>query len=349
MLTTIVVSPRERFTSLPVSLRSLFSTIAPEVPVVVVEGATPEPLREELRVLGRERPFQLISLPYMVRPNEARNIGLAEARTEYVVLTDNDIHYEPGWLDALEAHVALHGSDAVAPLICIGPPAASMIHHAGGQLHASVVNGRVNLRERHRLMNRPMDAMAVGNLTLLTHVCEFHCMMVRRSFAAGMGGLDERLVTREQMDFAMRALVLGGKVTFARDAIVTYMAKDDFIPIDLEYHLFRWSDLFVVESLDAFEASWGVALDRERVRFAWTAGHRSKAAGTVYPWKRRFHGEQRFRDSVVAPMEAAIMERQLALRAGLTQSAPRALPAERVAQAIADLMAASVTAGAAAG
>src|SRR5881409_1537679 len=100
MRTAVVVVPRERFTSLPVSLRSLFGTIAPDVHVVVVEGGTPGETRAELEALARERPFELVSLPYMVKPNEARNRGVARTTSDFVVIADNDIEYEPGWLDA---------------------------------------------------------------------------------------------------------------------------------------------------------------------------------------------------------------------------------------------------------
>ncbi len=153
MRTAVVVVPRERFTSLPVSLRSLFATITPDVPVVVVEGGTPDETRIELQALARERPFELVSLPYMVKPNEARNIGIAKTATEYIVIADNDIAYEPGWLEALEEHAVEHDSDAVAPLIFIGPPATTVIHHAGGLLSASRVDGGIRLSEAHRLMD----------------------------------------------------------------------------------------------------------------------------------------------------------------------------------------------------
>ena len=137
MRTTVVVVPRERFTSLPESLSSLFRTVPDDVPVVVVEGASPEGTRSALVALARARPFTLLSLPYMLKPNEARNRGVAAASTEFVVIADNDIEYEPGWLAALEQHALEHGSDAVAPLTCIGPPVATTIHHAGGLLEAS--------------------------------------------------------------------------------------------------------------------------------------------------------------------------------------------------------------------
>ena len=70
------------------------------------------------------------------------------------------------------------------------------------------------------------------------HVCEFHCMMARRALLDEMGGLDERLITREQIDFALRTFALGARTTFAEKAWVTYLARDDFDPnadeIDLE-------------------------------------------------------------------------------------------------------------------
>lgn len=299
--------------------------------MVVVDGGTPEHIRDEVKALQAERPFKLISFPYMVKPCEARNIGVAETSTEYVVLSDNDIAYEPGWLEALEKHAREHDSDAIAPLICIGPPAATTIHHAGGRLHLVMQDGKRTLIEKHRLMNMPMDQVTPTFPEVANHVCEFHCLMAKRSLLDKMGGLDERLITREQMDFAVRTLVLGGRTTFCRESVMTYMAKEDFNESDLEYHLFRWSDQFVVESMDAFEETWPVALERHRIRYSWTAGHRIRACGTVFPWKRRLLGKLMFRSSVVEPLEREVMDKQLALRAHLKPSIPKPLSAERIA------------------
>ena len=341
MRSSIVVVPRERFTSLPVSLRSLFATIPSDVPVVVVEGATPPATRAELASLAGERPFDLVSLPSMVKPNEARNMGVAMTTSELVVIADNDIEYEQGWLEALEDHAVENGSDAVAPLICIGPPAATIVHHAGGILKASRLDGQVRLSEAHRLMSVPLADAKDKLPESSNHVCEFHCMLVRRALLDEMGGLDERLITREQVDFAMRALVLGAKVTFADDAVVTYMARDAFDPIDLRYHLFRWSDRFVVESMDAFEATWGVSLDRDETRYAWTAKHRARAAETTYPRLRRILGKDRFRRWVVGRLEQRVVDEQVRARGNLTPSVPRALPRDDVDRVLRGLIDAS--------
>lgn len=342
MLTSVVVVPRERFTSLPVSLRSLFATIPRDVPVVVVEGATPAGTRAELESLARDRPFDLVSLPYMVKPNEARNIGIARTATEYVVIADNDIEYAPGWLQALEEHAAEHGSDAVAPLIFIGPPAATVIHHAGGMLTASRVDGGIRLSEAHRLMDIPLADVNGVFPPPHNQVCEFHCMLARRALLDEMGGLDERLITREQIDFAMRTFVLGAKTTFAEKAWVTYMARDDFDPVDLRYHLFRWSDRSVVESLDAFERTWGVTLDRQMYRYSWAATHRTRAAETTYPRTRRVLGRERFARWVVGPLERKVVDAQLTLRGDRAPSVPRDLPREEIERVIEGLLVAPV-------
>jgi len=335
----VVVVPRERFTSLPVSLRSLFATIAPDVRVVVVEGASPASTRAELEELRAERPYELISLPYMVKPNEARNRGVAATASEYVVIADNDIEYEPGWFDALVRHASANGSDAVAPLICIGPPAATTVHHAGGVVKAERTgSGGIKLSEAHRLMDVPLADARDSLPEASNHVCEFHCMLARRSLLDEMGGLDERLVTREQLDFAMRALVLDARVTFAEDSIVTYMARDAFDATDLRYHLFRWSDPFVVESLDAFEGTWGVELDRDMFRNRWTAGHRTRAAETTYPRRRRILGKKLFRRLVVERLASQVVREQDAARAGLAPSVPADLDRARVAEVLERLL-----------
>jgi len=117
--------------------------------------------------------------------------------------------------------------------------------------------------------------------------------------------------------------VLGAKTTFAERAWVTYMARDHFAPVDLRYHLFRWSDRHVVESLDAFEETWGVTLDRQMYRYSWAASHRARATETTYPRRRRILGKERFARWVVDPLERKVVDEQLALRGDRTPSVPR--------------------------
>jgi GT2 family glycosyltransferase len=319
--TTIVVSPRERFTSLPVSLRSLFATVPAETRVIVVEGGSPESVRKELSVLKSARDFDWIQLDYMVIPNEARNIGGRLAETEFIVFADNDIAYEAGWLEALEANADAHGSDAVAPLIFIGPSDKNLIHHAGGKLEMIRKGGKTVLVERHRLMNRPfaeVKAALANEAPVENEVCEFHCTFMTRDFFERLGGFDERLITREQMDFALRIKELGAKITFEKDSRVTYMAYEAFNPIDLPYHLFRWSDARALESIEVFEATWDIPLNRRAIRYNWIEQHRDRAWASAYP-KAKLIGRHAYRLLHANKAEAEMNAAAEALR---PQSAP---------------------------
>lgn len=326
---SIVVAPRERPGAVLDSLESLFSTIPDEVAVVVVEGASPPPVRERLQALRERRPFTLISTDCMLIPNAARNRGARETTSRHLVFADNDMHYEPGWLEALMANAGRERADAVAPLICIGPPAVTTIHHAGGTLALECPGGRPALVEHHRLMNRPLRALTAQTAPVQNEVCEFHCCLVSRDLFDRMGGLDERLITREQMDFALRCKALGARVTFAADSVVTYMALAPFDPADLPYHMFRWADALAVRSMDAFEQSWGIALDRQRIRYRWIARHRSRAAASVHPRSRRLLGRILFDRLITRRLEAAVQPHVQAALATMERfrPAPCAVPA----------------------
>lgn len=194
MLSTIVISPRERFSSITETLRSLFKTIPPEQPVIVVEGATPKDIRAEMAEIARERPFEHIALPYPLLPNTARNIGTKAATTEFVTFCDNDITFEQGRLDALEESATSQQADLIAPLIFIGPSTPRIIHHAGGTIFSEMVNDAFIISERHRLSNAKWTDVKdtlEDQVPVETDGFEFHCVMIRRSLLARMGGLDE--------------------------------------------------------------------------------------------------------------------------------------------------------------
>jgi len=304
--TTIVVAPRERFTSLPTSLKSLFATISPETRVIVVEGGSPDSVRKELKSLQSTRPFEWLDLPYMLLPNEARNIGGRLAKSEFIVFADNDIDYQPHWLERLEANADRYGSDAVAPLIFIGPTDKNLIHHAGGRLELLKKGGKQVLVERHRLMNRPfseVEAVLDEEAPVTNEVCEFHCTFMTRAFFERLGGFDERLITREQMDFALRIKDLDAKITFEKDSHVTYMAFDPFNPIDLPYHLFRWSDERAVESIEVFESTWSIPLNHRAIRYHWIQQHRDRAWASAEP-KAKLIGRYAWRLVHAAKAEA---------------------------------------------
>ncbi|OOY35526.1 glycosyltransferase family 2 protein [Solemya velum gill symbiont] len=302
MEVSIIVSPRERFTSIIVSLQSLFATIPADIPVIVVEGCSPESVCEQLKELQEQRPFEWIRTDYFITPQEARNIGFDMVQTELVVFTDNDIHYQTGWLEALISNREQYDSDLVAPLICIGPPEASIIHHAGGRLVIKKEKGsKPHVTERHRLMDRPIAELSDIMAPNENEIVEFHCFLARSDYIRRVGPMDERLITREQIDFGLRSKIAGCKVTFEKSAVVTYMAKVPFEEVDLPYMVFRWSDELATRSLQAFTGTWEIETETERVLNRWIRPHRFRAFSSAFPKQLEQLGRENFIKYVVSP------------------------------------------------
>ncbi len=88
---TLVVSPRERFSYACESLESIFQYTDIPFKLIYVDGNSPTPIKEYLETKAKEKNFQLIRTEHYLTPNWARNLGLAEVDTKYVVFADNDI------------------------------------------------------------------------------------------------------------------------------------------------------------------------------------------------------------------------------------------------------------------
>lgn len=300
---SVIVAPRERYSSVIETLQELFQTVPVETPIIVVEGGSPPHVKRKLSRLKAAHNFAWVSEPTPITPNRARNLGLQNATTKYVVFVDNDILFEPGWLDYLVARAEQDEADVVAPMICIGPPRAHLIHHAGGVLTVDNDHERPVIKESHRLMNVPIKDFSELDAPPENEVCEFHCALVRRDLFGKIGALDERLITREQMDFALRCKLVNATVRFEKKSIVTYSAKERFRRRDVMYHLFRWSDELAVRSLDAFEQSWDTRLDRDRIRYRWIQSHRRRAILGAFPTLRLL--PERLRKHIVRFLERA--------------------------------------------
>ncbi|HMO07926.1 MAG TPA: glycosyltransferase [Paracoccaceae bacterium] len=314
----VVVSPRERMTILPQTLATLFATIPADVPVSVVTGDLPPGITAALRQLLAARPFRLMACAGLILPNAARNLAAAGMETDFILFLDDDVALSPGALEALAGALETTGADAAAPLCLLGPKSPPVIHHAGGSLGLvpQAGGGAPAIHEVHHLMNAPLsqeaDRMAAAGVQP-NEVCEFHCMLMRKALWDRMGGFDERLVTREHVDLALRMACLDARAVFVPQAVVTYLALEPLLSGDLDYFLFRWSDRFVAASMDAIEDTWGLPADRAAVHDGFIRGHRARAIATALPALRRGVDEATFRSRIVPAVEADHARRTQAL------------------------------------
>jgi GT2 family glycosyltransferase len=275
---TVIVTQRERFGMTEESLESLYEN-TPNADIVYVDGNSPERVAGYLRGEAKRRGFTLIREERFLTPNQARNIGVAAATTDYVVFVDNDVLYTPGWLDKLVACADETGAEVVAPLTCQGLPAHTEIHHAGGDYApgGDMAGFFAEDPEHGRAFDEVMHGHAEpvtdweGKLVRQeTGMCEFHCVLARRDVFERLGPLDEKMLsTKEHIDFSMTVKQAGGTVMFEPASVITYVFPCRARPLNREdwpFFALRWSDAYGTRSLEHFIAKWKLKTKPSYVR-----------------------------------------------------------------------------------
>jgi GT2 family glycosyltransferase len=167
----------------------------------------------ELRALGFVRGCEIRYLhSASVGVSRARNIGLRAARSEVVVLIDDDMLAQPEWLQRLLEGYAGGGSRTVAT----GRVLASAPEGGGRQLPpAALFAHAAPATYRGR---QPLDRVPGANVAL------------PRALALGLGGFDERFgagarfASAEDNDMGFRLLEAGCEVRHVPEATVLHQA-----------------------------------------------------------------------------------------------------------------------------
>lgn len=264
--TSLVIVPRERFGEAERSLDDMLKALTPETELIYVSGRTPKPILEGIDRRAAAHGFRHIKVDRHLIPNEARNIGAAAARGDYVVFVDNDVYGKPGWLADLVTCADETGADIVAPLTCHGADLHAVVHQAGGEFAPNPAaffaqpHGAREIVEVMTYQDARVEDVVLERVE--TQLCEFHCVLVRRSVFDRIGPLDEEMMaTKEHLDLCMGVISTGGKVVFEPKSVVTYVFPhrgSPVRPVDWPFFLLRWSPEWQKRSLRRLKEKWGL-------------------------------------------------------------------------------------------
>lgn len=217
---SIVVCTRERPESLLTALRSLIaaadrasSRVDAELEILVIDQSSDARSRDVVAALQHPR-LRHLGRPALSGLSAARNVGLREASGDLVLFTDDDCEADPGWalawITAMRAHPdVLVGFGEVRA----GPPPAGF--GADGRLCTHAVREQ-SVGGLVRLLRCGPEGVGIGaNLAVRKNVPE------GLTFDEGLGA-GTTLPAAEEVDFAYRALRLGGRLLEARDAVVVH-------------------------------------------------------------------------------------------------------------------------------
>ncbi len=265
---TIIVTARERFGMAKESIDSIYAETDVPFELVVIDGRSPAALSEWLDQESAKRGFRVVRRDRFVTPNEARNLGAAVADTEFVAFVDNDVFYAPNWLSALLDAADDTGAEIITPLTCEGLPLHTRVHHVttlytdDKEAFFAAPHGERELLDVMHHHKEPL-AKVQGELKRgPADTCEFHCVLVRRSFLEKVGRLDENIqCTKDHLDFSMVATLAGGRIVSEPKSVVTYVFPSRANPMtadDMPYFLLRWSPKWQRQDLAYLRNKWGL-------------------------------------------------------------------------------------------
>ena len=276
---TIIVVPRERFSYTRSSLESIYTCTESPFQLVYVDGGSPGHVKRYLETEAQKRGFTLIRTEHYLTPNEARNLGLREVLSKYVVFLDNDVVVSPGWLKTLLQCAEETGAWVVGPLYCMrlnpvvdkswrfykaleGTDERLVVHNAGGFIQIHEKSGKKYFYYKQRFSGSTVENIKISLRREPCDFVEFHCMMVRIEVFGQLGSLDESLLNaREYIDLCLTVHQANGSVYFEPASVVTYIPPPPLKLSDIPYYVLRWSDKWSRNSFFHFWDKWELSDD----------------------------------------------------------------------------------------
>lgn len=199
-LISIVIPSKDNEDALKQCIRSIYAhTAYRNFEMIVVDNGSTEQVRMGLENFRQECPFTYLYIPMDFNFSKMCNLGVQEAKGEYVLLLNDDMEaVEDSWLLRLAGQASLEHVGAVGAKLLY--PNTSLIQHAG---IANTVSG-----PGHKLKKLD-DSVSyyygrnrfIYDLIGVTAAC----LMIRRERYLALGGLFEGLaVAYNDVDFCFR-------------------------------------------------------------------------------------------------------------------------------------------------
>ncbi|HEY0229972.1 MAG TPA: glycosyltransferase [Dokdonella sp.] len=281
-VTTIIVSPRDRYSGLAESIEQLFACTPQPFALWILDLGYPAGLLDPVRALLAGKPdCRIVELGRII-PMDALRAVQADVATPTVVLLDNDSRVTPGWLEPL-LRASAAGAAVVSPLILEreGLDRGGLLrnHLYTGELRVVDVEGRAYLIEQKHYRRADLDR--IPREPAQTRSFELHCVLFS---AATFKAIElPSMVVREHLDIALQVLARGETLMVEPASVIMFdnLATRMQLP-DMRFFFYRWSQPLIERSSRLFERRWGYRFYSEQAMGNWAFRRK------VFLWARWF-------------------------------------------------------------
>lgn len=257
---TIVVVPRDRFSSVEACTRSILENTSETVKLVFLDFGYSRRTVESLQALCAGRSFELVRCGRTI-PMDAFRDYLTRIDTRYTCWVDNDTFVTPGWLTAMLTAATTRGMRAILPLtferegLDIDARRLELrVHISHSELRKTTVDGHEYIFDYKPFRRAARDEIPAGPWTV--DFFELHTFFAETAL---LRQLDfPAMVVREHIDIGIQLQRLGVPIWCVPQAEVIFDNIHTRPTIeDLRFFRFRWSDQLVDRSHQLFAERWG--------------------------------------------------------------------------------------------
>jgi len=206
-------------------LRSVLSSVYDFYDVIVVDNASKDGSYERAKnVFGKEKNITFIKNPVNYGVPFGYNIGMREAKGQYIVILNNDVIVTPYWLTGLIKEAIVKGDGFYAPkILLLDDP--KRLDSAGNHIHLSGIGFARGLSEVDLNQHHEVDEIAYACGT---------CCLLSRNMIDEIGAMDPvYFAFHEDLDWGWRGKLFG--------------FKSYYVPFSVVYHRWggswgRWSE-----------------------------------------------------------------------------------------------------------
>lgn len=269
---TIVVVPRDRFSSVEECARSIIANTPEGYRLAFLDFGYSQRTLRHLRQLCAAIPFEIVDCGRTI-PMMAFRDYVARITTTYTCWVDNDTFVTPGWMTRLLQSAEQEGMRVILPLTFeregLDVDARHLtlrVHVSHSELRKVVVDGKELVFDYKPFRRAAREDVPAGPWTI--DFFELHTFFAE---TAVLQQLDfPAMVVREHVDLGIQLHKLGIPIWCEPRAEVVF----DNIHLrptieDLRFFFFRWSDQLVDASHQRFEERWGWRFYNEQFLRNW--------------------------------------------------------------------------------
>ena len=271
-IVTIVVVPRDRFSSVKECTRSIIANTAEAYHLVFLDFGYSRRTLTQLRALCAKVSFEIVPCGRTI-PMTAFREFVPRITTKYTCWVDNDTFVTPGWMTRLLRSAETEGMRVILPLtferegMDVDSRHLTMrVHISHSELRKVTVDGQELVFDHKPFRRAAREDVPAGPWTI--DFFELHTFFAETAI---LQQLDfPAMVVREHIDIGIQLHRLGIPIWCEPRAEVVF----DNIHLrptieDLRFFFFRWSDELVDESHRRFEERWGWRFYNEQFLRNW--------------------------------------------------------------------------------